>query len=181
MGSGGQGQKQARAGGNDLKTVALVKQPRTSIEYIFEILKRYDVLIGQANAKASFLISISGVLVGTLIMFAQKCSDFKILLISSGILLLAGLVIALFVVFPLTNSGDVRGEYTSFIAYSSVAEMKFETYQSHHMSEAYDFWTDLIRQAHLVAKIAHTKYILVRYASIAVVVALIPVTILFLI
>lgn len=174
----------------DLQTTKITREhKRTDTKDIFEVLKRYDVYISQANSKASFLISIVGIGVVLLIANHQlmlsmtECAKFPWLndaiLGLIGITLTISLILSLLVVFPVTWGGEKHGEYISYIAYSSVAKMTYDVFQAHHTSENYDFWTDLIRQAHVVARILNRKFIQLKFAAVSSIAGVILYVILF--
>jgi len=147
---------------------------KTKSEDIFEIIQRYDYYIGQANSKASFLIGIIGLALFALmtnklylidITELSKCYWLNnIIFILAGGGLFIALILAMRVLFPIVFSGNETGSYTSFVAYSSVAKMKYEVFREHHASNDYDFWEDLIRQAYILATITDKKFILIKWA-----------------
>jgi len=160
---------------SDLQAAKITREyKRTETKDIFEVLKRYDTYISQANSKASFLISIIGIGVVLLIANHQlilnmtECTRFPwlnvIILGLIGVALLLSLLLSLLVVFPLTWGGEKHGEYISYIAYSSVAKMTYDVFQGHHSSETYDLWTDLIRQTYIVARILNIKFLQLKFA-----------------
>jgi len=165
------------------------KHKRTATKDVWEVLKRHDVYISQANLKASFLISMVGIGGVFLITNRQSILDMTecikftwlndLALWAIGIILLASLLFSLVVVFPLTWGGEKHGEYTSYIAYSSVAKMTYDVFQAHHASETYDFWTDLIRQTHVVAKILNRKFFQLKLAAVSSIIAVLLCGILF--
>lgn len=167
-----------------------IQQRKTSITEIFEVIKRYDYYIGQANSKASFLISIIGVILFALIMnsayLITSTEWCKYPWVNDTILLLSGaglfvaLLLSLAVLFPIISSGNEPGSYTSFIAYSSVAKMKYDVFRGHHGSNDYDFWEDLVRQTHTLAIITDRKFILIKSAVITAIFSVIMFLLLFL-
>lgn len=187
----GEGAKQKEA-----KNIAInnekeeIQQRKTSITEIFEVIKRYDYYIGQANSKASFLISIIGVILFLLIMNSaylitstEWCKYPWIndtILLLSGMGLFVALLLSLAVLFPLISSGNETGSYTSFIAYSSIAKMKYDVFRGHHASNDYDFWEDLVRQTHTLAIITDRKFMLIKSAVISAIFSVIMFSLLFL-
>lgn len=148
-----------------------ILQKSTEVEYLFKIINRYDFYIGQASLKASFLITIVGVILGTLYHYGgylvhaiQSDGINNLILIVIGFGLVVALILALIVVFPITLPGNELGSYTSFIAFSSVARMKYEIFQAHHLSNDYDLKEDLLRQVHILAKITNDKFTLIKWA-----------------
>ncbi len=175
---------------SDLQTTKItIEHKRTETKDIFEVLKRYDAYISQANSKASFLISIIGISTALLITNHQfilsmtECAKFPwlndIILGSIGITLSISLILSLLVVFPVTWGGEKHGEYISYIAYSSVAKMTYDVFQAHHTSENYDFWTDLFRQTHVVARILNRKFTQLKFAAVSSIVAVVLSVVLF--
>ena len=165
------------------------EQKKTETKNIFEVLKRYDYYISQANSKASFLIGITGVILVALIsqrtniLNITECPNLlwlnNILFFLIGLGLLVSLFLSLLVVFPITTGGEKCGEYTSFIAYSNVAKMSFDAFNAHHSSETYDFWTDLIKQTHIVAQILNTKFLQLKIAVWSLLISVVLFTFLF--
>lgn len=142
---------------------------------VLSILHRYDANIAMANHKASFLIGVvsilfvaamfkrSDLLAATEIASASWLNNTLYLLLGLG--LIGVFLCSLLVVLPITTSGHKHGEYTSFISYSSVARMDPETFGSKLASMDYDFWDDLVRQTHYVAKITTVKFRILVWAS----------------
>lgn len=155
--------------------ITIPQERRTPESNVLAILHRYDKSIALANQKASFLIGSSGVILGIAIIERSKIliatemtyvtwlND--VLYLIAGLGLFGVLICSLIVAFPITESGAKVGEYTSFIAYSSVAEMKIETFQSKLSSTDYDYWSDLVRQTHQLAKITARKFKVLKWAS----------------
>lgn len=153
------------------------------------ILHRYDQLISLANQKASFLIGIAGVILVTTIaqqtqilkttecVFAVWLND--IFYMMAGLGLIAVLALSLLVVLPITKSGEIHGRYTSFIAYSSVAKIDVESYCSKLAANDYDYWYDLVRQTHQVAKILNLKFQILGWASYSALVSAVSIMALF--
>ncbi|GAI81189.1 unnamed protein product [marine sediment metagenome] len=163
---------------------------RTSESNILSVLHRYDGNIAVANQKASFLIGLAGVvlvagvakhaelLVATEIASVAWLND--ILYLIAGLGLLGVLSCSLWVVLPTTKSGDKHSEYTSLIAYSSVAKMDAEIFRSKLASADYDFWSDLVRQTHLLARITTAKFLFLGWATWLTLTSVASIAILFL-
>ncbi|MGA2518529.1 MAG: Pycsar system effector family protein [Thermodesulfobacteriota bacterium] len=173
----------SEAGGLSSKEAGFPESPKMSIPQerrtpesnLLAILNRYDKFIALANQKASFLIGSSGVLLGvaiierTKILFATEMTCITwlngVLYLIAVLGLFGVLICSLIVAFPITGSGAKVGEYTSLIAYSSVAEMKIETFESKLSSTDYDFWSDIVHQTHELAKITASKFKVLKWAT----------------
>jgi hypothetical protein len=170
-----QDQSPKQAIGGHQSKVASPESRRLPEENVLAVLARYDKLIELANWKASFLLSVIG-----LILIAGITQKASILYFSeidkikwlndtfytvSMLALFAVFLLSLYVVLPFTHPGGEHGEYTSFIAYSSVAKMKPEVFRSKLASTDYNFWDDLVRQTYAVGKIVDFKFKLLGFAS----------------
>jgi hypothetical protein len=164
---------------------------RTPESSVFFILGRYDSYVTLANQKASFLIAAativfvaaivkrSDILAATEIASVAWFNDLLYLIAGLGLFGVLGL--SLLIVVPITKSGDKQhGEYKSFIAYSSVAKIDVETFRSRLSSTDYDFWNDLVRQTHQMAKLLAVKFQILGWASWLAFVSTVSIAILFL-
>jgi len=186
--SGGEPTKESSLA--ETEKIALRTTRRTSESNILSVLHRYDGNIAMANQKASLLIGVAGVvlvavvvkrpelLVATEIASIAWLND--ILYLIAGLGLLGVLSCSLLIVLPITKAGDKHSEYTSFIAYSSVAKMDVETFHSKLASTDYDFWSDLVRQTHQLAKITTAKFLILGWASWLALISVVSIAILFL-
>jgi hypothetical protein len=171
--------------------VAIPQERRTPESNVLAILHRYDKFVALANQKASFLIGSSGVVLGIAIIERSKiliatemiCVTWlnDVLYLIAGLGLFGVLICSLIVAFPITGPGAKVGEYISFIAYSSVAEMKIETFQSKLSSTDYDFWNDLVRQTHQLAKITASKFKILKLATWFAIISVSSIALLFII
>ena len=164
------------------------QEKRLSESNILSIIKRYDAMITLANQKASFLIGSAGIVLIAAIVERQKI---LIATAIASILWLNGLfyfiaVIGLFgvlgcsflIILPITKSPKYNN-YTSCIAYSSVAKSDLEYFKSKLSSADYDFWTDLVIQTHQLAIITENKFKILKFASCLAFFSILSIAILF--
>lgn len=186
----GVGESARQALSSEDAAVLAATSSRTHQANILAVLKRYDTYIGQVNQKASFLMAATGLLLVTAIAqrrdvlgstevgLAGWINDAFYLLAGLGLFTTLGLSLA--VLLPITRWGTKHGEDTSFIAYSSVAKMQLAVLRSRLASADYDFWDDLVRETHALARITATKFLIVGWASWAAVISTASFFILFL-
>jgi len=187
--SGGFSAKEAAF--TELPKVTIPSVRRTPESIVLSVLQRYDAYVALANQKASFLMGASGLvlvaavakrsklLTGTEIAYVTWLND--VLYLIAGLGLFGVLICSLAIILPITRTGAKHGEYTSFIAYSSVAKMDVETFRSKLSSTDYDFWNDLVRQTHQLAKITADKFEILKWASWLALISTVLIAILFLI
>jgi len=164
---------------------------RTSESNIFFLIRRYDTYVAMANQKSSFLIAIASVvLVAAIVKRSEILTATEItsitylndiLYLTTGLGLLGMLISCLLVILPITKSGDKYSKYTSLISYLSVATMDVETFRSELTSRDYDFWNDLVCQAHQLAKITTVKFRILNWASWFALISVVSIAILFLV
>lgn len=164
---------------------------RTSESNIFFLIQRYDTYVAMANQKSSFLIAIASVvLVAAIVKRSEILTATEItsityfndiLYLTTGLGLLGMLISCLLVILPITKSGGKYSKYTSLISYLSVATMDVETFRSELTSRDYDFWNDLVCQAHQLAKITTVKFRILNWASWFALISVVSIAILFLV
>lgn len=149
------------------------------IDYLFEIIKRFDFYTNSTNAKASLIIAWNGVLIGTVLLkYSEILSIFqtvywaKITVIFFLLLIgISGAISNLFIfwgVFPFLRKSSKAPtgkilESESAIFFGSVAQLDAKTYHDKILnSDATDLLTDLTDQAATIAQGLNNKMKLIR-------------------
>lgn len=162
------------------------KHPESHIDFLFDVLKRYDHYIATTNVKAGLLLSFLGVVIFGVILrlsFVKLNNDCSsvILLAVSALLLITCIYCCwklIDVVLPnLTSSKDNE----SLIFFGDVANMKSKSIYVNKIKTSIesDLQKNLAEQVYFVAKVTDQKFKVLAEASKIIKYATLPLLVVF--
>ncbi len=134
------------------------------IEFLFDVIRRYDTYILSTNAKASLIIAFNSLILGTILMrFGEiitfySCLESKLLVGFLLILITISSLVSLFYVFEvvypyLDDITDKTNKNNSLIYFGSVSKMSSSEYLDQiEKSSQQDIINDLAGQAVILSK-----------------------------
>jgi hypothetical protein len=147
------------------------------IDFLFEVIKRYDTYIVSTNAKASLIIAFNSIILGIVLLHFSDIIKFypepnytyiaAKILVAIVLLSLISLLFMFNVVYPFFGSGaDENEQKDSLVFYGSVSKMDTQRYtdQIRKVSQE-DLLADLSIQANILAKGLHGKMKSMRWST----------------
>lgn len=141
-------------------------------------LERFDNYIEKSDTKASFILAISGAILGAILIEYKSISNnnciIKIFIVASIISLLISIIYSMWVIVPRRSINSFK----SCFYYKSISEMSIDEYKSYlnTINTEERFKDELANETRELAKICNKKMVKCEKASFFLVLGLILIT-----